>query len=71
MSAPIIHNDLSLHIDDAPVTVNAVVFNTFTTLELVVGTTTVRLYVKDLGDVVKVASAIMSAAVSPRHANHI
>lgn len=71
MSAPVIYNDLSVHVGDAPVAVSAVLFKHFVTVELLVGTTTLRLYVKDLGDVVKIASALTVAAASPRDATHI
>lgn len=71
MSDMPIYNDTSIHAGDAPVNAKVTVFKAFTTLELEVGPNMVRFYVKDVGDVVKVASAMMAAAVSPKDATHI
>lgn len=71
MSDSPIYNETSIHAGETPITANVTVFKHFATFELGVGSNLIRFYVKDVGDVVKVASAMMAAAVAPKDATHI
>lgn len=64
------HTAMSIHIGNTPVVAKVVKFSYFANLDLEVDNTTVRLFLSDVADAVKIAEAILAAAADPVAARH-